>query len=103
MPEVQNDIASFSSEPNDLYLSVTDGEFLGMDIIGISDLAPDDTRLSIQVRDNRVSNIQNNSIAAVQDRSQHTVRIHTTTFIAKPSKMSFSYGSSYESMSIIYN
>lgn len=25
------------------------------------------------------------------------------TFIAKPSKMSFSYGSNYESMSIIYN
>mgnify|MGYP006956023566 CR=1 FL=1 len=61
---LMNDVDTFSAEPNDLYLSITEGEFLGLDIVGISDLAPDDTRLSIQVRDNGVSNIQNKLVAA---------------------------------------
>lgn len=69
---LNNDVASFSDEPNDLYMSITEGEFLGLDIIGISDLAPDDTRLSIQVRDNRVSNIQNNQ-SVTEDTNERTM------------------------------
>ena len=61
---LNNNVDLFSAEPNDLYTSIIEGEFLGLDIIGISDLAPDDTRLSIQVRDNKAVNAQNNSITS---------------------------------------
>lgn len=71
---LNKDVASFSSEPNDLYLSIKEGEFLGMEILGISDLSPDDTKLSIQVRDNGGSDIQNNLIATenINERTMST-------------------------------
>lgn len=47
-------------EPNDLFLSLEEGKFLGLDIIGVSDLPPDDTRLSIRVDDNGFSENHNN-------------------------------------------
>lgn len=45
-----------------------------MEILGISDLSPDDTKLSIQVRDNRGSDIQNNLIATenINERTMST-------------------------------
>lgn len=37
---------------NDLFLSLEEGKFLGLDIIGVSDLSPEDTKLSAKVKDN---------------------------------------------------
>lgn len=39
-----------NTEPNDVFMSMVDGEFLGMKILKISDLPPDDTRLSFTVK-----------------------------------------------------
>lgn len=77
---LMNDVDTFSSEPNDLYMSITEGEFLGLDIIGISDLAPDDTRLSIKVRDNSVSNNQG-SLIATEDETMQVMSTRATNQI----------------------
>lgn len=77
---LMNDVDTFSAEPNDLYLSITEGEFLGLDIVGISDLAPDDTRLSIQVRDNGVSNVQSN-LAVTEGANEKTMSTRATNQI----------------------
>ena len=77
---LMNDVDTFSSEPNELYMSITEGEFLGLDIIGISDLAPDDTRLSIKVRDNRVSNNQS-SLVVAEDATMQTMSTRATNQI----------------------
>ena len=42
-------VAACSTKSNDVYLSMMEGEFLGMEIAGISDLPPDDTRLSFKL------------------------------------------------------
>lgn len=49
-----------ANEPNDLFLSLEEGKFLGMDIIGVSDLPPEDTRFSVRVDDNGFSENHNN-------------------------------------------
>lgn len=76
---LQNDIAMFSSEPNDLYLSITDGKFLGKDIIGISDLPPDDTRLSVKIRSDDSNNNQNIMMTNEKQNDNIAVANATTT------------------------
>lgn len=45
--------------PNDLYLSLAEGKFLGLDIIGVSDLPPDDLRFSIRLKDDSAPSTPN--------------------------------------------
>ena len=48
---LNKDVASFSSEPNDLYLSIKEGEFLGMEVQGVSDISPDNHNFTIKLKD----------------------------------------------------
>ena len=47
---LKNNISNFNTEPNDVYLSMVDREFLGMEITGVSDLPPDDIKLSFKLK-----------------------------------------------------
>ena len=62
---LKNDISAFSTEPNEVYLSMLDGKFLGMQIVGISDLPPDDIKLSFKLKkednNDKVISISNNA------------------------------------------
>lgn len=53
-------VAPDDNEPNDLFLSLEEGKFLGLEIIGVSDLSPDDTKFSVKVKDNGFSENHNN-------------------------------------------
>lgn len=50
--EEEVSIQSSSNEalPNDLFLSLSEGKFLGLEILGISDLSPDDVHLTLKLR-----------------------------------------------------
>ena len=54
-----------SQAPNDLFLSLSEGNFLGFEILGISDLPPDNERLSVRLKDERVSS--NTSFSPIND------------------------------------
>ncbi len=64
---LNKDISLFSNEPNDVFQSMIDGEFLGMEIVGISDLPPDDIKLSFKLNKNEntdeVMSATNNNIS----------------------------------------
>ena len=66
---LNKDVASFSSEPNDLYLSIKEGEFLGMEVQGVSDISPDNHNFTIKLKDKGytpTANIGNVNKSAVE-------------------------------------
>ena len=49
------EVNAVSNEPNDIFLSLSEGKFLGMEILGVSDLPPDDMRLSVRLKNDSFS------------------------------------------------
>ena len=78
------DINTVSDEPNDLFLSLQEGKFLGLEILGVSDLPPDDIRLSVKVSDNGFSESQNNQMVTEKNSA-------TTSSLLRASNQKKSY------------
>lgn len=72
-----SDIDVDDSEPNDLFLSLEEGKFLGLDIIGVSDLPPEDTKFSVKVKDNGFS-ANHNNITPEEPSAERSVAARAT-------------------------
>lgn len=68
---IQND--AIDNEPNDVYLSLKEGKFLGLDIIDVSDLPPDDIRFSVRLKDDSFSERHNIANATTQPENNNAV------------------------------
>lgn len=53
--ETHAEVNTVTNEPNDVFLSLSEGKFLGMEILGVSDLPPDDMRLSVRLKNDSFS------------------------------------------------